>query len=339
MRLSIEVLVRRGSIDESRHLLEAAVVRPDGSIVAATDHLHRITTFRSAAKPFQLLSLVERGHADAYGFIDEELAVMASSHTGSARHVELVSGILARAGVSVADLACGWHEPLDPGSRELLAREPSKRSALYNNCSGKHAGMLALARAEGWPTAGYERLDHPLQQLLKRTTAEMCGLASETVPIGIDGCSVPVIGAPLDAMARAYARLACASASGGARDAALVRIREAMRAFPIAAGGEQRFSTALIQASGGRVVSKGGAEGLECFALVEAGIGGAVKCEDGNDRAVAPAVIALLERLGELSNDALARLAPWRRPVIRNHAGIEAGALEARVRVAAPATP
>ena len=185
--MALDVTVWRGAILESRHRLQAAACDAGGRPVFATESPHLVTTLRSAAKPFQLLSLVERGHADRWGFGSEELAVMAASHTGSARHTALVQGILDRIGCSVADLACGPDEPIDPEARALLRRNGATLSALHHNCSGKHSGMLALCVAEGWPTAGYQKPDHPLQKLMHRTVAEVCGLTIEQVENLWDG--------------------------------------------------------------------------------------------------------------------------------------------------------
>jgi L-asparaginase II len=338
MRLQIDVLVWRGAIPEARHRLQAAVTDAAGHLQAGTERADLVTTFRSAAKPFQLLPLVERGHAERWGWSDEQLAVMAASHTGSRAHVELVKGILERLGLADRDLACGFHEPLDPGSLAHVRAHPEDHSPLYNNCSGKHAGMLCLARSEGWPIEGYQRPDHPVQQLMRRTVAELCGLAPESLVVAVDGCSASVFGLPLTGMARAYARLAAAAADGDVRERALGRIRGAMSAFPRAVAGEGRFSTVLMEATRGRLVAKGGAEGLECVGLPGRRWGVALKCEDGQARGIAPATVALLEQLGELQDDELQRLAGTRRPVITNHAGLEAGRLEATVQVLAPAS-
>jgi len=335
-RLRVEVVVRRGPIAESRHRLEVAVCGPDGALAAASGHPERVTTLRSAAKPFQLLPLVERGHAERYGFNDETLAVMAASHSGSAYHRGLVSGILERIGLTPADLACGFHEPFDTEAQAELRAHPERRSTLFHNCSGKHSGMLALALAEGWPTKGYERADHPVQQLMKRTIAEMTGLPPDAILVGIDGCSVSVFGLPLSAMARAYARLGAASGRDP-REAALARIRDAMRAFPRATGGAGRLSTELMERTRGRLVAKGGAEGLECVALPEPRFGLALKCEDGAARALSPALVGILEQLGLLDPDAIAALGELRRSEIRNHAGLVVGALEAEVATLAAA--
>lgn len=332
-RLAIDVQMVRGDAVESRHQIEAAVVRVDGTAVAVTADPDQTTTFRSAAKPFQLLPLVERGHADRWGFADEDLAVMAASHTGSPAHVERVSGILARIGLGERDLACGIHDPQDPISLDHVRRHPEAASPLYNNCSGKHAGMLALALAEGWPTHGYQHADHPVQQLMRRTIAEVCGMETEAVGIAVDGCSVSVFIVPLSRMARAWARLAVARPAGDARERALDRIRGAMVAHPRATSGAGQFSAELMERTAGRVVAKGGAEGLQCLAVPQQGLGIALKCEDGAGRAVGPATVALLEQIGVLTPAERVALEGWGRTVVRNHAGLEVGYVSAQLRV------
>ena len=333
MHMNLVVEVVRGSIRESRHLLEAAVCDAAGRRVAGTENPDRVTTFRSAAKPFQLLPLVERGHAERWGFRDEEVAVMTASHTGSAEHLRLVRGILDRLGLGPEHLVCGYHEPLDRDSLAAVRAEPERRSSLYNNCSGKHAGMLALAVSEKWPVAGYERPDHPVQRLIRQTLAETCGVDAESLQTGTDDCGVVVFAAPLAVMAQGYARLASAMADGDPRERALHRIRTAMTSHPQAVGGAGRFSTALMEKSRGRIVAKGGAEGLECLGIPGRGLGLAVKCLDGATRPMAPAVIAVLQQLGELTEGDLERLGELRRPVLRNHRGDAVGVVEASVEI------
>jgi L-asparaginase II len=339
MRLRVEVMVRRGDILESRHQVEFAAVDTAGAPVAVSDQPGLVTTYRSSAKPFQLLPLIERGHAERWGLGAEELAVMTASHTGSPRHLQLVRGILERLELGAEHLACGFHEPMDDESRAHLAVHPDEASALYNNCSGKHAGMLCLAKSEGWPIAGYERAEHPVQQLLGRTVAEIAGMTPEALEIAIDGCNVPVFALPLSAMAKSFARLASARQdSGDAREAALARIREAMIAHPDVVGGAGRFSTALMRATAGKLVAKGGAEGLECTGIPARGVGLAVKVVDGATRAVAPALVAILEHLGFLDDSARRALESEARPTVLNAAGRVVGIIEAMVRVPAHAT-
>ena len=330
-RLRIEVEVWRGSIAESRHSIQAVVADASGAILAGTESPELITSFRSAAKPYQLLPFVERGHAGRLGLTDEHLAIMAASHTGSPYHVGLVRDLLGRIQLGVNTLACGYDAPLDAESLKHLETHPEERTALYNNCSGKHAGMLAHCLAEGWPIEGYERPEHPLQQRLRDTVAEMCDVPPNALRVGIDGCNVWVFGAPLHAMAKSYARFAAATGSGDARERALDRIRRAMVRYPATTGGAQRFSTALMEVAGGTLVSKGGAEGLECVGVAGRNIGIALKCEDGRPRGVAPAVVALLEYLGLLSAEQVARLESWARPVVRNVVGKTVGEVRARL--------
>ena len=339
MRFHLEVLVRRGEIIESRHRVQCAVTDARGRLEAATQTPEASTTFRSAAKPFQLLPLVERGHALARGYTDEQLAVMTASHSGSRYHLGLVRGILDGLGLGIEHLACGYHHPADPESLADVWAYPQRRSGLYNNCSGKHAGMLALALAEGWPTEGYEKLEHPLQQLMRITVAECCGVTPESMSVGIDGCGVSVFALPLAAMAQGYACLAQATERGGTepRAQAMQRIGRAMAAYPIAVEGLESFSTALMRATKGRLLAKGGAEGLQLVGSTDRSLGLALKCEDGAMRAVAPATLAVLEMLGVLRDDEKALLAAHRLPVVTNAAGLEVGMLEAELRVGAHA--
>jgi L-asparaginase II len=336
MRLQLDVIVRRGEIPESRHRVQAAAVDASGRAVLETDDAALVTTFRSAAKPFQALPLIERGHGDRWRITDEELAVMCASHTGSDYHRNLVRGILDRLELPESALACGFHEPLDPGALEAWRAHPEDRSPLYNNCSGKHAGMLCLALSEGWPTRGYERADHPVQQLMKKTVAEICGVPPDSLRTAIDGCGVSVFALPLEAMARGYARFAAAGSGGEARDQALSRIRGAMMAYPVTTGGAGKFATELMRAAPGRVVAKGGAEGLECVGVPGMQLGIAIKAEDGAARALAPATNAVLEQLGALSAAELAALESFTHPRIPNAAGMDVGSIEVRIRSLAP---
>lgn len=339
MPLQFDVLVWRGEIPESRHAVQFVLADAEGAAIEASATPDVVTTFRSAAKPFQLLPLVERGHADRWGFDDEQLAVMAGSHTGSAHHVALVRGILDRLGLGPDHLVCGYHDPDDPESLLQIRDGRIAQSPLYNNCSGKHAGLLALARSEGWPVEGYSRPEHPVQQLLLRTVAEVCGVAPESVRTAVDGCSVVVFALPLRAMARGYARLASAMRDRptDGRLAALARIGNAMRTHPRTVEGDGRVSTALMEATEGRLVAKCGAEGLQLVGIPERGLGLALKCVDGATRATGPAIVEVLGRIGVLSSKEANRLASLRRPLVRNAAGLEVGHIEADWRDTRPA--
>ena len=167
MRLEIDVVVWRGAIAESRHRMQAAACDAAGRCVAETAGARVSTTFRSAAKPFQLLPLVERGYAERFGLSDEDLAIMSGSHTGSPYHVGLVRRLLERFELTDRDLACGYHDPPDPDSLATLTAHPEARSPVYNNCSAKHAGMLCLAGALYQIELAGKRLDRQLRELTK----------------------------------------------------------------------------------------------------------------------------------------------------------------------------
>jgi len=314
------VRVLRGGTLESEHRVEAAAVDAQGNVLAATERADYATFFRSSSKPFQALALVERGHADTLGLSDRLLAVTCASHNGEPIHVEAARAILAAAGRDESDLECGFHYPRHKATAEWLREQPaSARTAIYNNCSGKHAGMVALAVSEGWPVRGYTDFDHPVQRTAIENIAALCGVDPARLPLGVDGCSAANPALPVLAMARGYARLAGARAVGGdARETALARLRGAMLAHPEMVAGSKRFDTALMKVTKGRLLTKTGAEAVQCVGVPAEGIGIALKVLDGTRRAVAPAVVALLVQLELLTSREAGKLAEFADEPITN---------------------
>jgi L-asparaginase II len=333
------VHVRRGAPGQDEAVHEAVVVtwRPQGLDEGPEGDF--VTFFRSACKPFQALPLVERGHAEKLGFGARELAVMSASHNGAAEHVTVVRGMLERIGLSDRHLLCGFHYPEDPEHDAGLRQGALAPSPIYNNCSGKHAGMLALAVCEGWPVEDYVAFDHPVQRACMAAVAEVCGVDARAMPLGVDGCSAANPALPLSAMARGFSRFAVARADAmDARDRALALVRRAMIAEPRMVAGEGRFCTDVLTAGAGAVVTKTGAEGLQCLGFPETGEGVAVKVLDGSRRAVGPSVIAWMRESGRLSDSALAALERWAQPSIKNHRGLVVGFLRAEREAAEPDT-
>jgi L-asparaginase II len=260
----LRVAVRRAEILECVHEVHAVAVR-DGSVVAAAGDPSVVASLRSSAKPVQALPL-----ARAYEDLGEvELAIAAASHFGKPEHVEAVRRLLVATGGSEEELDCGLQEGRPPES-------------IYHNCSGKHAGMIAVCRANGWPVEGYRLPDHPLQLALLDEVAAAAELEAGEVPTGPDGCGVLCFAVPLERAARIFSRLG--ELPGGARIAA------AMRAYPVLIGGEGATDTALMRAHPGWI-AKGGAEGLMCAGSTD-GVGLALKVVDGNSRALRPALAA-----------------------------------------------
>lgn len=290
----------RNSVPESRHRVSVAVMDADGRLRACAGDPELVTFFRSAAKPFQAIPLVEDGAVDRFGMTDEELALCCGSHSGTPRHVQVAEAILARVGVGAEALACGPHPPLDAEAARALVEAGLEPGRLHNNCSGKHAGMMALARARGWDPAGYERLEHPVQGRALAEVTRWAGVPQEAVALGTDGCGVVCFGMPLSRMALAYARLAAAARQG---DPAASRVVGAMTAHPEMVAGRGRVCCELMTRAGGRMFAKIGAEGVYCVGVPGAELGIALKVEDGASRAVAPAILAVLRELDLISED------------------------------------
>ena len=316
----------RGAMVESRHRGAFAVVDVEGRVVASAGDTERPIYARSAIKPLQAIPLVESGAAEAFGLGDGEIALACASHRGEPRHVETVTAWLARIGCSVADLECGTHPPSDPKALAELLGARGTPNAAHNNCSGKHAGFLTLARHLGLPTEGYIRFEHGVQQRVLGTLESMTGLDLGGASRGVDGCGIPVIAVPLGNLALAMARLADPADQPEPRQAACARIRAAMAAEPFMISGTGQFCTRVISETGGRALVKTGAEGVFCAALPgalpERGLGIALKIDDGTGRAAEVAMAGLLARFGLL--EAAHELCA---PRLSNRAGAVVGAL------------
>jgi L-asparaginase II/GNAT superfamily N-acetyltransferase len=319
--------VTRGSAIESLHRGAIAVVDSQGGILGGVGDLTAAVHLRSAAKPFQAAAVVGSGAADALSVSDEELAVMCASHAGRPEHVQLVQGVLDRLGVPSSALVCG---PLE------------------HMCSGKHAGMLVLARHLGATVEGYERVQHPVQQEMGRSIRSLLARRSGQpsrrwaggahcsagwIFAGLDGCGVPVVRVSLHEAAWLYALLVAGATP------ALARVRDAMVAYPELVAGDAMFDTRVMRAAPGRVVAKSGAEGVQGLALLHdfnpdpregAAVGCVVKVEDGSSRPL-PLLVGLCLRahgLGEAA-EALERDYP---PSIRSADGHEVGRITLLVR-------
>jgi L-asparaginase II len=256
-------VLRDGRV-ESQHRGSIVVVSPDGRVVASVGDPETFTYLRSAAKPFQLAPFVVSGHFDEYRLGTEALAIMAASHAGEDRHVRLVQEILRRAGLSSSVLQNLAHEPFDVETANRLIRDGERPTTLRGNCSGKHAGMVLFAKASGWPVETYWEPDHPVQRAALEAVAALTDMRTDEIATATDGCGVVTFGAPLRGLAVAFARLADPSAvPDRPLSEALRRIRDAMMAHPELVAGERHgLDTVLMRAFPGRLVSKGGAEGV-----------------------------------------------------------------------------
>jgi L-asparaginase II len=286
--------------------------------------------------PLLLAGVAERFALDA-----ADLALICASHGGTPAHVERAASLLARGGFSVDDLQCGAHPPFDDESAERLRQRGVAPTALHNNCSGKHAGMLLACRMLGLPTASYLELEHPWQQRLLGSLASFHRLAPAEIGLGTDGCGVPTFHLPLAAAARAYAALADPRAAGVAPDAAAAvdTIVRAMTGVPEMVAGPGRFTTRLMAATGGRLLAKEGAEGFYAVAVRgPVALGIAVKIADGGLRCRDGVVLDVLRQLGSLSGEEFESLRDFHAPALLNHRGVRVGEIrpEAQLEEADP---
>ena len=318
--------VTRGELTESIHVAFAVAVDETRQPFYSTGDPQYLTCIRSSLKPFQAAASVKAGAVDAAEFNDDELALMCASHIGEKMHVKTAQSMLTKLGLTVDDYECGSHFPSDTLTRHRMIREDKEAQPLHNNCSGKHAGMLALAKHLGQGTANYIKKDHPVQRTILEYVQDITGL--ETIPTEIDGCSAPTPFMTLETIAGMFQTLAAGN------EPELKRVFKAMCSCPDLVGGSNHFDTNFIKALTGRGVTKVGGESVRGIALKtqdKGPVGIAIKILDGNFRALPVATMKLLEHLELLTEEELQNLDKFRTKILKNHNQIEIGRIEAHV--------
>lgn len=324
MSLSTGVIeVLRGGVVEARHAVHAVVADAGGRVVASVGEPGASAFYRSAAKPLQALPLVEDGVVERFGITEDELALCCASHEGEPRHLAGARSILAKAGLDESALRCGAHLPFSEVEARAVVRNGGEALPIHNNCSGKHAGMLALAMAKGWDPEGYHAAGHPVQKRMMGEIVRWSKVEESDVATAVDGCGVVCFAVPLRAMAASFGRFAAAAAD----DQAPGLIVAAMTRHPFMVGGTGRACTAVMERTGARAFVKLGAEGVYGAGVPGRGLGIAIKVADGARRAVEVALVHVLHQLEVLDTDDLGALARWARPEVRNTRGEVVGAI------------
>jgi L-asparaginase II len=310
----------RGETVESIHYGAVAVVNAHGQLVASFGNPQATTYLRSSAKPFQAIPFIEHNGKAQFNLSQREIALMCASHAGTDEHVAVLNKIQDKANLSESDLMCGVHPPYDTATAKALQERGEQPTPNRHNCSGKHTGMLAYAHMRDWPANEYINQEHPVQKNILTAFSEMSGVPREEVEIGIDGCSAPNFAIPLRNAALAFARLCDPSGFSQTRKTACKTIVAAMTDHPFIVAGPERFDTRLMEVTGGRVVTKGGAEGYQAIGLLpnvlstnSPALGIAFKVSDGDLRSRArPAItIEILRQLQVLSQSELEELAAF----------------------------
>jgi len=313
--------VTRGAMIESVHTGALALAGPDGEMVLSIGDTSPPVFPRSSIKALQCLPFIESGAAARYGFPDAEIALACASHTGTGTHADLAGRMLERVGLGEPDLGCGAHPPLGAAAQKELWRNGGTPTQLHNNCSGKHAGMLATALHLDEPLLGYWEAAHPVQKRVHETLRELTDLELGPETVGLDGCSVPNWAMPLESLAGVFARLGSGRGLGETRRAAFEKIMQACWAAPEMIAGRGRADTIVMTAAPGKVFMKTGAEGVYAGAFPQLELGFALKIDDGTTRASAGAAMALIERLVPEIRGLM------NRNIIKTWRGLEAGSI------------
>ena len=319
----------RGNWVENRHRGAFVVADSEGNIIASAGDIDRPVFPRSAVKSMQALALVTSGAIGRFELSDEELALACASHQGEDVHVAGVTSFLSHIGLGISDLECGAHAPTFAAAREKLRETGQPPSAVHNNCSGKHSGMLAVAEALGVPTAHYVDRDHPVQVEVRSAIETVIHEPLNTDRCGTDGCSIPTWAAPLRNFAAGFARMATGQGlppdfATGAR-----RIFDAATSHPHLVAGTGHLDTEVMRAFGGRLFQKGGAEGVQCGAIRDKGWGYALKVDDGNMAASHAMIATLLLAISGADDAQQHVLKRFAVQVVRNVRGLDVGVIKA----------
>lgn len=326
----------RGPLVESIHYGVIAVVSADGRLLHSVGSPQTRTYLRSSAKPLQCLPFLAAGGKEKYQLTLQEVALLCASHSGSDDHARVAQQILQKIDASEADLQCGIHPPFDDEVRQRLIKNGEDPTPIRHNCSGKHSGFLAFSRLLNQPLVNYLDVDQPVQKTILNNFADFCDLDPTDVDLGVDGCSAPVFGVPMDKAALAIARLVDPRFAPPAMANACRLVVDAMLAHPDMVAGKGRFDTRLMQAGGRRWINKAGAEGYHVIGLLpgvlgegQPGAGIALKVSDGNaaGRAITLMALETLRQLGILPSEIAKELAEFDTRPIYNWRQIEVGEL------------
>ena len=322
--MAILCKVTRGDFTESIHVVFAVAIDENGEIFFSSGDPHYLTCIRSALKPFQAAAAIKAGAVDAAGFSDNHIALMCGSHKGEREHIDTARQMLQKLGLSSDDYECGAHFPSHKDTRYGMIKNGQDALALHNNCSGKHAGMLALAKHLNQRTKGYIQKDHPVQETIFALLEEYTGL--DDIPTSIDGCSAPTPFMTLATIAGLFQKL------GSGEYLELERAYQAMVKHPFLISGSNSFDTLFIEVKNGHGVTKIGGESIRGVSIKKSDggcVGLALKVLDGNFRALSPATMKVLEHLQLLNKKELSRLERFNTGILKNHNQIEIGRIEA----------
>lgn len=321
--LLVEIL--RSNRREALHRVHAVACDSSGELLGYFGDPGLMTYFRSSAKPFQLLTVLSLRPELINECSDEEIAVMASSHSGEPGHLESVKGLLDRYALDHGMIKCGWHYPYWPDAIWNYGRDGIKIGDMHNNCTGKHTAMLLACQSMGWDFGTYLEDTHPLQVQNTSRMARYSGQKVEDMVWGVDGCSVPTWWMSLRQCAIAYANFSSPEFNSAEENVAINRIFDAYHKAAWHTAGTKRIGTSFNLESDGMWLGKIGGEGIYGVSFRGRGIGIVIKVEEGNGRAIPPALLHFMILLDLITENQLDRLSWWVEVPIPNAAGKPTG--------------
>lgn len=326
--LSVEVL--RGSMVESQHQVMAVVVDERAVPALYWGNIDYLTFPRSAIKILQALPFVESGAYEAFGFEEKHLCLVCSSHRGEKNHILAVTEIMKKVGIREDQFVCGGHWPANEAMAHEMIRRGINPTAMINNCSGKHSGIIATCLHLKENPEGYEKYSHPAQVRLRKVLSEVMRFDHDKAHYGVDGCGILTYAVPLQNMAIGMQALINPKESE-TRKAAAQKILNAVRNEPFYLSGSDDFTSDFIQVTKGRCIIKNGAEGVFCGVIPEKGWAFAIKAEDGSARAAQAVTAFLLDKLGILKEDEKKPLQKYLEPKVKNWKGLEVGGIRVKM--------
>ncbi len=325
----------RGGVLECTHSGHICGVYETGTIRYTSGNPQHVTFLRSAAKPFQAIPALMHGIENKFGFTDKETAIMAGSHRGEPFHIEAVESMLHKIGINEESLVCASTYPLNAGARDDVVRVNSPKRRVYHNCSGKHTGVLALCKGLGYDLDSYFESEHPAQREILSVLSMLSEVKEEHIPIGVDGCGFPVFALSLDAIARAYLKLACPDLIQDTElRSAVEKLATLMNKHGEMVAGTDFVCSVLLRDP--NIVAKGGAKGVYGFALRKERTAFALKVTDGSEEEWPLIIAAILEQIGYSNRETIEGLYRISLAQIRNDANRPVGHSQAVFRLEGP---
>lgn len=332
-------VVTRSNRIECIHYGQLCITDSDKNIKYRIGDPNTKVFIRSSAKPFIAVAFVESGAMERFGITLEELAVICASHSGQVFHRQAVDSILHKLGLDENSLLCGCTDPYNAEMANQLIRENKRPSPLFNCCSGKHSGMLALCKLYGYPIENYNDVNHPVQKLIFKTFTELIGCQAEDIILGVDSCTVPGYMISLHQHSYLYSLLASGYNTKSKYSNTLGLINKAMREYPRMVIGDGEFCTELMKGCGSKVIGKVGDDGVYCVSIPEKNMGICLKIADGNERAVYPVIIHILKQLGVLNKTEIENLKGWTYPAVNDYKGAVVGNILPVIDIEKPFVP